>query len=158
MRNLTKWRRGLLSLLLFTFAYFSIYAQQKTVTGQVTSEAEGPLPGVNIVVQGTVQGAVTDMDGNFSIEVPGPEAVLVFSYIGYSTIAVPVGDQMVINTVLKPDITALDEIVVTGYTAVRRGDITGAVAVEAVDVAVGHREDAVEGDERRRRRWRWRRR
>ena len=128
-----KWKGGLLSLLLLTFAYFTIYAQQKTVTGQVTSEAEGPLPGVNIVVQGTVQGAVTDMDGNFSIEVPGPEAVLVFSYIGYSTIAVPVGDQMVINTVLKPDITALDEIVVTGYTAVRRGDITGAVAVVDVD-------------------------
>ena len=133
MRNLTKWRRGLLSLLLFTFAYFSIYAQQKTVTGQVTSEGEGPLPGVNIVIQGTVQGAVTDMDGNFSITVPGPEAVLVFSYIGYTTMAVPVGDQNVVNAVMMPDVTALDEIVVTGYTAVRRSDITGAVAVVDVD-------------------------
>jgi len=123
------WKSGLLSLFLLIFACFTVYAQERTVTGTVTSEDQGPLPGVNIVIQGTVQGAVTDMDGNFSIVVPGPDAVLVFSYIGYTTIAVPVGNQSTINAVLVADVTALDEIVVTGYTAVRKGDITGAVAV-----------------------------
>jgi len=133
MLNLLNWKRGLTSLLFLTFLGFTIHAQQKTITGQVTSEDEGPLPGVNIVIQGTVTGAVTDVDGNYSITVPGPDAVLVFSYIGYSTVAIPVGDQNVINAVLLPDVTALDEIVVTGYTAVRRSDITGAVAVVDVD-------------------------
>jgi len=123
----------MLFLLLLTFAYGSAYAQQKTVTGQVSSENEGPLPGVNIVVQGTVQGAVTDVNGQYSIVVPGPEAVLVFSYIGYTTVAVPVGSQSTINMVMNPDVTALDEIVVTGYTAVRKADITGAVAIVNTD-------------------------
>lgn len=119
-------------LLLLGFAVSSVFAQQRTVTGTVTSEELGALPGVNIVIQGTTSGAVTDMDGNYSLSVPGPDAVLVFSFIGYSTSAVTVGEQTVIDQLMQPDFTALDEIVVTGYTSVRRSDITGAVAV--VDV------------------------
>ena len=122
-------KSGILTLFLLFFAFCTAYAQERTVTGTVTSDDQGPLPGVNIVIQGTVQGAVTDVEGNYSIVVPGDDAVLVFSYIGYSTIAVPVGNQSTIDAVLVADVTALDEIVVTGYTAVRRTDITGAVAV-----------------------------
>lgn len=133
MRISLRWKSGILSLFLLGFAVSITCAQPRTVTGTVTSEEIGPLPGVNIVIQGTVQGAVTDVSGNYSIEVPGPDAVLVFSYVGYSTIAVPVGNQSTIDAVLIPDVTALDEIVVTGYTAVRRSDITGAVAIVDVD-------------------------
>jgi TonB-linked SusC/RagA family outer membrane protein len=126
-------KRYTLSLFLFALGMSLIYAQPKTITGTVSSEELGPLPGVNIVIQGTVQGAVTNSDGNYSIEVPGPDAVLIFSYIGYSTVAIPVGNLTVIDAVLIPDATELDEIVVTGYTAVRKGDIIGAVAIVDVD-------------------------
>ena len=129
MRVSLNWKSGFMSLLLLIFAYCSAYAQVRTVTGTVTSDDSGPLPGVNIVIQGTTQGAVTDVDGNFTINVPGPDAVLVFSFIGYSTMAVTVGDQTTVSPVMAPDVTALDEIVVTGYTSVRKADITGAVAI-----------------------------
>lgn len=129
MRKSTSWKSGFLSLLLFCFAVTITYAQQKTVTGQVTSEDQGPLPGVNIVIQGTVQGAVTDVDGNFSIVVPGPDAVLVFSFVGFTTQAIPVGSQNTINVVLNPDVTSLDEIVVTAYATQKKKDLTGSVGV-----------------------------
>ena len=90
---------------------------------------EGPLPGVNIIIQGTGQGTVSDIEGNYSIVVPGPEAVLVFSSIGYTTEAIAVGNQSTIDVVLAADVTSLKEIVVTGYTSQRKADITGAVAV-----------------------------
>jgi len=122
-----------MSLLLLGFAASVSFAQQRTVTGTVTSEDQESLPGVNIVIQGTTQGAVTDANGYYSIDVPGPDAVLVYSFIGYSTVAVTVGNQSSINPTLTADVTALDEIVVTGYTAQRRADITGAVAVVDVD-------------------------
>ena len=133
MRISFKWKSVFVSLFLISFAIGTAYAQPRTVSGTVTSEDIGPLPGVNIVIQGTVQGAVTDVDGHYSIQVPGPEAVLVFSYVGYSTVAVTVGNQTTVDAVLVADVTALDEIVVTGYTAVRKSDITGAVSIVETD-------------------------
>jgi TonB-linked SusC/RagA family outer membrane protein len=115
-------------LLIFGMTFSLAYAQS-TVTGKVTSAEEGALPGVNIIMQGTGQGTVSDIDGNYSIVVPGPEAVLVFSSIGYTTEAVTVGNQSVIDIVMVADVTSLKEIVVTGYTSQRKADITGAVAV-----------------------------
>ena len=84
---------------------------------------------MNIVIQGTTQGAVTDAQGNFSISVTGDDATLVFSFIGYSTQAVPVGSQTTINVTLTPDVTSLDEIVVTAYATQKKGDLTGSVGV-----------------------------
>ncbi|RPI41685.1 MAG: hypothetical protein EHM46_06095, partial [Bacteroidetes bacterium] len=77
MRISPFWKSGVLTLFLLGFATLVAFAQERTVTGQVTAPDVGPMPGVNIVVQGTVQGAVTDIDGNYSITVPGPDAVLV---------------------------------------------------------------------------------
>lgn len=136
MRISTLWRGGLLSLLLFGLAFSLAYAQESTVTGKVTSAEEGALPGVNVLIQGTGQGTVTDIEGNYSIVVPGSESVLVFSSIGYTTEAITVGNQSTIDLVLVADVTSLKEIVVTGYTSQRKADITGAVAVvdtEAMD-------------------------
>jgi len=129
MRRSTLWKSGVLSLLLLVFALSTIFAQQRTVTGSVTSEDEGALPGVNIVVQGTTQGAVTDGQGNYTISVSGDDATLVFSFIGYTTQAVPVGGQTTINVTLEPDVTSLDEIVVTAYATQKKQDLTGAVGV-----------------------------
>ena len=136
MRISTLWRSGLLSLLLFGFAVSFAYAQDTTISGKVSSAEEGPLPGVNIIIQGTGQGTVSDVEGNYSLVVPGTDAVIVFSSIGYTTEAVTVGNQSVIDMVLVADVTSLKEIVVTGYTSQRKADITGAVSVvdtEAMD-------------------------
>lgn len=100
-----------------------------TIRGKVTSD-ESPegLPGVNIVIKGTTQGTVSDINGNYSIEVPSPESVLVFSSIGFLTEEIVVGDRSVINLELVPDITALGEVVVVGYGTQRRGEITSSIA------------------------------
>jgi len=133
MRRTKLWKSGVLSLFLLGFALSMSYAQQRTVTGTVTSADEGALPGVNIVIQGTTQGAVTGADGNYTIQVPGNDAVLVFSFIGYTTQAVPVGAQSTLDVVLSPDVTSLDEIVVTAYATQKKKDLTGAVGVIASD-------------------------
>jgi len=81
------WRRGILSLLIFSFAIGFTFAQGRVVKGKVTSATEGPLPGVNIVLQGTTTGTMSDAGGNYSINVPGPETVIVFLlYQLYNTV------------------------------------------------------------------------
>jgi len=128
MRKSILWRKSLLSLLLFGFAILFTLAQERTVTGKVTSVEDGTLPGVNIVIQGTTNGAVTDVDGNYSIVVPGPEAVLVFSSIGYASQTVIVGNQSTIDVVLTTELTSLDEVVVTGYGTQKKKEITSAIS------------------------------
>ncbi|MBN1789343.1 MAG: SusC/RagA family TonB-linked outer membrane protein [Bacteroidales bacterium] len=139
MRNSASFLRGsLLTLLLFGFAVGIASAQERTVKGKVTSEEEGPLPGVNVVVQGTLQGTVTDADGNYSLTVPGPETVLVYSYVSYTSQSVTVGDQSTIDVVLAPSATALGEIVVIGYGTQKRNEVTSAVStVRAEDFNKG---------------------
>lgn len=103
--------------------------QERTVTGRITSSDDGQgFPGVNIIVKGTTRGTVTDTDGNFRIEVPSQESVLVFSSIGYKTTEVVVGAQSNINLSLQPDVTALAEVVVVGYGTVKKSDVTGALS------------------------------
>lgn len=94
-------------------------AQDKVVTGRVTGSDDGlPLPQVTVLIKGTTQGAPTDMDGNYRVQVP-EGATLVFRYLGYITQEVPVGNQTVINIVLSPDATALGEVVVTAQGIAR---------------------------------------
>ena len=124
-------RRIALFFLSMVLSSSIIFAQEKTITGKVSGEGEGSLPGVNVTVQGTTIGAITDMNGSYSIKVPGTASVLVFSSIGYSAKQVVVGTQNVIDMVLPSDVTALNEVVVTGYTTQRRKDLTGSVGVVA---------------------------
>jgi TonB-linked SusC/RagA family outer membrane protein len=103
--------------------------QQKTITGTVVDEASGePLIGVNVVVEGTTMGVITDANGKFSIEVNSPDAVLVVSYIGYVTSKVPVAGQSIVNVRLSTDVKNLEEVVVIGYGSVRKSDLTGSVS------------------------------
>jgi TonB-linked SusC/RagA family outer membrane protein len=111
------------------FSSSIIFAQEKTITGKVSSIGEGPLPGVNVTVQGTTIGAITDLNGAYSLKVPAPTSVLLFSSIGYQTKQVVVGTQTVIDMVMLSDVKALQEVVVTGYTSQRRKDLTGSVGV-----------------------------
>lgn len=129
MQISTNVRRIALFILSMVFSLGIISAQEKTITGKVTAEGEGPVPGVNVTVQGTTIGQITDVSGAFSIKVPGPSAVLVFSSVGYVTKQVPVGSQTTIDVVIESDTKALSEVVVTGYSSQRKRDLTGAVGV-----------------------------
>lgn len=103
-------------------------AQQGTqVSGTVTDGTGAPLPGVNIVVQGTAIGTTTDFDGNFKILVPSDGSSLIFSYLGFKDEIVPVGNRTTIDVRLQESADALDEIVVVGYGTVKKKDLTGAV-------------------------------
>ena len=104
-------------------------AQERTVTGTVTSGEDGsPLPGVNVILKGTSTGTITDVDGNFLISVSGNEAVLTFSSVGFTGQELLVGNQTVINLALQTDITALEEIVITGYGSQIKRDVTGSIS------------------------------
>ncbi|HAL65870.1 MAG TPA: TonB-dependent receptor [Bacteroidales bacterium] len=118
------------TLLLISLIAFSgsIWGQKKMVTGKVTDEKGGSLPGVTIQVKGTYTGTVTDLDGNYKIEVEDSD-VLIFSFVGFNKQEIPVGSQTVINVVLTEETTVLSEIVVIGYGAQQKKDLTTAVAV-----------------------------
>ncbi len=108
--------------------------QALKVSGIVKDASTGePLPGVNIQIEGTNSGVVTDVNGKYSIEIPKPEAVLVFSYIGYMPETVPLDGKTVIDINLVPDITALEEVVVVGYGTQSKRTVTGSVASVASD-------------------------
>ena len=100
--------------------------QTKKVTGTVT-DGEGPIIGATVRVKGSTVGAVTDIDGNFSIDVPAG-ATLEVSYVGYETQTIKVGSQSVINVVLKQDAESLEEVVVVGYGTMKKSDLAGASA------------------------------
>jgi hypothetical protein len=89
--------------------------QARDITGKVTADDGSGLPGVHVLIEGTSLGTVTDSDGNYTINVPSDESVLVFSFIGYATQRASVGSLSVVNITLIADITSLDEVVVTGY-------------------------------------------
>ncbi|MDC6363726.1 MULTISPECIES: SusC/RagA family TonB-linked outer membrane protein [Flavobacteriaceae] len=115
-------------LLGFALASNVILAQTKIVSGTVQDNQGTPLPGVNVVVDGTVNGTQTDFDGNYSIEVSEGE-VLRFSYIGMIAASVVVSSTNTIDVVLQEDTNLLDEVVVTGYSKQSTRNITGSVTV-----------------------------
>jgi TonB-dependent starch-binding outer membrane protein SusC len=119
----------LLCTILAAWAFLGISAQQVIVTGVVTDAKDGStMPGVNVVIEGTTQGTVTDLDGKYSLKVDNANAVLSFSFLGYITQKIPVGSQTSINAQLVEELTKLEEIVVIGYGTVKKSDATGSVA------------------------------
>ncbi|WP_425392117.1 SusC/RagA family TonB-linked outer membrane protein [Ekhidna sp.] len=116
-----------LLVLMVSASSFLVHGQTKTVSGTVVDSQDGTtLPGVTVQVKGTTSGTATDIDGKYTLEVPG-NAVLVFSYIGYQPIEQTVGGRSVIDVSLRTDIQELSEIVVVGYGQVEKGDVTGVV-------------------------------
>ncbi len=104
-------------------AYFAV-----EVTGKVTDESGQPLPGANVLEKGTTNGTTSDVDGNFTLSVMGTNSVLVFSFIGYTTQEVPVGNRTTFSVQLAPDLRTLNEVVVVGYGTMKKSDLTGAVS------------------------------
>lgn len=119
----------------------SLFAQVRQVNGVVTDKEDGSaLPGVNVTVKGdNSNGAVTDADGKFSLQVNGNDAVLVFNFIGYKQQEVIVGAKKEINVVLESSMTGLDEVVVVGYGTKKKINVTGAVSSVNVEKAIGER-------------------
>src|SRR3989304_4554951 len=100
--------------------------QKITVTGTVIDENGQPLPGVNIIEKGTSNGTVSDINGKFSMAV-NEKATLVFNFIGYESEEVKVEGKTVINVQLLPAVAALEEVVVVGYAAMKKSELTGCV-------------------------------
>lgn len=118
----------LILTLCFALISMGAFAQQKTVTGQVTDAAGTPLGGAVVLITGTTTGILTDSNGKFSLSVPNNNAVIQISFVGYISQRITVGDQSSINVKLAEDSQSLDEVVVIGYGTVKRSDLTGSVS------------------------------
>ena len=114
--------------LLFSFVAISVSAQNKTISGIVIDPLGDPLIGASVLVRGTTNGTVTDLDGNFSLTNVPDNATLVVSYIGYITSNVPVAGKTRLRISLQEDSKQIDEVVVVGYGVQRKSDVTGAMA------------------------------
>ncbi len=129
-RNRFRWLLGVIALI-----SFSTFAQDYTVIGMVTSGEDGfLLPGVNVIEKGTTNGVVTNMEGEYTIQV-SPESVLVFSYLGYKTQELQVNNRTRIDVIMVEDLATLDDVVVIGYGTQKKSDLTGSVSVVDVDEA-----------------------
>ncbi len=114
--------------------------QQQTVTGVITDATTNEaLPGVNVTVEGTTIGVVTDIDGKFSIDVPSPTSVLLFSFVGFNSERIDVAGKTTITFSLVPDIKKLDEVVVVGYGTQKKVNMTGAVSAVKMDERITSR-------------------
>jgi TonB-linked SusC/RagA family outer membrane protein len=109
----------------------SVWAQERAITGKVTSSEDGSaLPGVNVVVKGTTNGSVTDADGGYSLSVPSSGGSLIFSFIGLKTAEIAIGDRTTIDIQLSLDVTQLSEVVVTALGVERQAKALGFSAKE----------------------------
>ena len=106
----------------------TIFAQESVLKGKVTDNSNFPLPGASIIIKNTTQGAVTDIDGDFTLDISKRPATLVVSYLGFVTKEIVIQNEREITITLESDEQKLEEIVVIGYGEVQRKDITGSVA------------------------------
>jgi TonB-linked SusC/RagA family outer membrane protein len=121
--------RTVLILLVFQLFIMNAAAQPVTITGTVTDEAGVSIIGANILIKGTTIGTISDVNGQFSLDVDDPTVTLVISFIGYSTVEIVPGDQQILSIVLNEDMVGLDEVVVVGYGTQKKVNLTGAVGV-----------------------------
>jgi len=102
-------------------------AQESQVNGTVVDETGTLIPGVSVLLQGTTRGTTTDLDGKYTIEAPS-SGVLIFSFIGYTTIEETVGNRSIVDVRLEPDLSELEEVVVVGYGTQKKSQLTGAIS------------------------------
>ncbi len=119
---------NLFLMMIFLMAPMWVAGQEKSVTGKIVDESGLPLPGVTILVEGTNTGTVTDMDGNYQLNLSEGQNILVISSVGFKSQRVQVDGRSVINLQMEPDVVGLDEVVVVGYGTTRKSDVTGAVS------------------------------
>ena len=126
-------------LMMFSLLMISLpgFSQNITVKGKVTDAQTGEtMIGLNVVIKGTVRGVITDVDGNYVMPNCPPDAILVFTYVGYEQLEIPVEGKATIDAAMKPSSSVLDEVVVIGYGTVSRKNLTGSVSsVQGKDLA-----------------------
>ena len=111
------------------FLVLSVFAQDRQISGVVTDGAEKmPLPGVSILVKGTSSGTSTDAEGKYRISIPPDAKVLIFSFVGFVSQEVEIGNRTTIDIELMPDTKTLQEVVVTGYGQQIKREVTGNIA------------------------------
>ncbi len=126
-----------------------LQAQDVDVSGVVSGEAGEPIPGVNVLVQGTTIGTVTDIDGQYNLRTPEDATTLTFSFIGYQTVEVEIGNNAVVDVTMQDDVSQLSEVVVTGYGSQIKRELTGNIASvsgeQIEDIPVPTIEQAMQG-------------
>jgi TonB-linked SusC/RagA family outer membrane protein len=133
--------------LIFVFILLPVFvfSQTKTISGVVNDENNMPLIGVNITVQNSNIGALTDFDGNYSITIPsGKPKVLIFSYLGYSSQEVDASSNDNISIMMLPDLEQLEEVVVIGYGSVLKKDLTGSLSSVKVEEEVANQSNSID--------------
>jgi TonB-linked SusC/RagA family outer membrane protein len=114
---------------IFTCLATGLIAQKHTITGTVNDGVEKTgIPGATVLEKGTTNGTITDVFGRYTLAVSSDKDTLLFSYIGYKTIVMPVNGRAVIDVIMEPDLTELDEVVVIGYGTQKKKVVTGAIA------------------------------
>ena len=116
----------MLALVFSGFTSFNLQAQER-ISGVVKDVGGMPLPGVSIIQKGTTRGASTDFDGNYNLELTLGEKTLVFSYLGFKTVEIPVAGKTTINVNLEEDIASLDEVVIVGYGTQKKESVVAAI-------------------------------
>ena len=130
-RALPPWKNHhgiVLSLFLFLLISGNSFAQSRNVSGVIKSSIGETMPGVNVLIKGTTTGTASDIDGNFNLTVPSEESILVFSFIGYTSKEVRVGNSSQLDVILEEDLSSLSEVVVVGYGTQERAKVTGAIS------------------------------
>ncbi|MDR2810899.1 MAG: TonB-dependent receptor [Tannerellaceae bacterium] len=124
------------ALLILALGFGANVLSQTNISGTVADDTGVGLPGANVVIKGTTDGVVTDLDGKYHISAPGRTSVLVFSYIGYVPKEVTVGSQQTINITLLEDVNLMDEVIVVGYGSNRVKDLTSSIStISAEDIS-----------------------
>ncbi len=108
--------------------------QQRTITGSVTNADGEPVPGVSIIVHGTIIGTITDVNGNYSLDLPGDARILVFTFLGMKTVEETLGDRSTVDVILETDLYGLEEVIVIGYGTQVKEAVTGSVSTVNADV------------------------
>ena len=138
--------RRLLTFAIFLLTVTSIYAQGKNITGVITDQYQEPIIGANVVVEGTTNGTMTDIDGKFSLSNVNDQDRLKITFIGYKPYFQNVGNQTKFNIKIEEDVTNIEEVIVVGYGVQKKSDITGALTrVDAKQLKAMPIQNALQG-------------
>ena len=146
MRSTLYVQKRLLFVFLLTAIFsLNLFAQERNITGVVSDETGNKLPGVTVIVKGTMNGTVTNIDGEYTLTIGKNDDVLLFTYMGMKDQEVEIAGRSRIDVTLTESVYGLDEVVAIGYATQRKGDVTSAIAsVKAEDFSVGKISDAAE--------------
>lgn len=128
-------------LILITYMFCMAHVPVIEITGIVTDESGTALPGVTVVEKGTTNGTITDINGSYTLKVSGNKSILEFSFVGYITQSIPVDSRTSINVSLVIDTNSLEEVVITGYGAMKKKSVTGSatkIQGKAAGIQVSH--------------------